>query len=46
MVRMRSKPRTRAYVDKRTTEGLSSNEVHHCVNRYVVRDLYPYILAD
>ncbi|MFC3472271.1 transposase [Massilia oculi] len=46
MVRMRSEPRTRAYVEKRTTEGLSNKEIHRCVNRYVVRELYPYILAD
>lgn len=46
MVRMRSEPRTRAYVEKRSTEGLSNKEIHRCVNRYVVRELYPYILAD
>lgn len=46
MVRMRSEPRTRAYVEKRTMEGLSNKEIHRCVKRYVVRELYPYILAD
>jgi len=46
MVRMRSEPRTRAYVEKRTTQGLSNKEIHRCVSRYVVRELYPYILAD
>lgn len=44
MVRMRSEPRTRAYVEKRTTEGLSNKEIHRCVSRYIVRELYPYIL--
>ena len=46
LVRMRSEPRTRAYVEKRTTQGLSNKEIHRCVSRYVVRELYPYILAD
>lgn len=46
MVRMRSEPRTRAYVQKRSAEGLSNKEIHRCVNRYVVRELYPYILTD
>lgn len=46
MVRMRSEPRTRAYVDKRSAQGLSNKEIHRCVKRYVVRELYPCILAD
>lgn len=46
MVRMRSDPRTRAYVDRRTKEGLSSKEIHRCLKRYIVRELYPLILAD
>jgi transposase len=31
---------------KRSTEGLSNKEIHRCVNRYVARELYPYVLAD
>jgi transposase len=46
MVRMRSEPRTRAYVERRTAEGLSSKEIHRCLKRYIVRELYPLILAD
>lgn len=46
MVRMRSDPRTRAYVDRRTKEGMSSKEIHRCLKRYIVRELYPLILAD
>lgn len=46
MVRMRSDPRTRAYVARRTTEGLSSKEIQRCLKRYIVRELYPLILAD
>jgi transposase len=46
MVRMRSDPRTRAYVARRTTEGLSSKEIQRCLKRYIIRELYPLILAD
>jgi transposase len=46
MVRMRSDPRTRAYVDRRSKEGMSNKEIHRCLKRYIVRELYPLILAD
>jgi transposase len=46
MVRMRSDPRTRAYVARRTAEGKSTKEIHRCLKRYIVRELYPLILAD
>lgn len=46
MVRMRSDPRTRAYVARRTTEGKSLKEIHRCLKRYIIRELYPLILAD
>lgn len=46
MVRMRSDPRTRAYVARRTTEGKSLKEIHRCLKRYIIRGLYPLILAD
>ena len=46
MGRMRSDPQTRAYVARRTAEGLSSKEIQRCVKRYIIRDLYPLILAD
>ena len=46
MVRMRSDPRTRAYVARRTAEGKSPKEIHRCLKRYIVRELYPLILAD
>ncbi|WP_239700675.1 IS110 family transposase [Massilia sp. 9096] len=46
MVRMRSEPRTRAYVERRTAEGMSSKEIHRCLKRYIVRELYPLILVD
>jgi transposase len=46
MVRMRSDPRARVYVDRRTKEGMSNKEIHGCLKRYIVRELYPLILAD
>jgi transposase len=46
MVRMRSDPRTLAYVDRRTKEGMSKKEIHRCLKRYLVRELYPLILED
>ena len=46
MVRMRSDPRTKAYVERRTREGMSNKEIHRCLKRYIVRELYPLILAD
>lgn len=46
MVRMRSEPRTRAYVERRTAEGMSNKEIHRCLKRYIIRELYPLILAD
>ena len=46
MVRMRSDARTRAYVARRSAEGLSTKEIQRCLKRYVVRELYPLILAD
>jgi len=46
MVRMRSDPRTREYVARRTAQGLSLKEIQRCLKRYIVRELYPLILAD
>ncbi len=46
MVRMRNDARTRDYVVRRTKEGLSKKEIHRCLKRYIVRELYPLILAD
>jgi len=46
MVRMRSDPRTKIYVERRTHEGLSTNEIHRCLKRYIVRELFPLIMGD
>lgn len=46
LVRMRSDPRTRAYVDRRSAQGMSRKEIHRCLKHYIVRALYPLIIAD
>lgn len=46
MVRMRSDPRTRAYVARRTAQGMSTKEIQRCLKRYIARELYPLLLAD
>jgi transposase len=46
MVRMRSEPRTQAYVMRRAAQGMSNREIQRCLKRYIVRELYPLILAD
>lgn len=40
LTRMRSCPRTRAYVTRRTAEGKSSREIRRCLKRYIARKLY------
>lgn len=46
LVRMRYDPRTRAYVDRRTKEGLSKKEIIRCLKRYIVREVHTTLLAD
>ncbi len=38
--RLRYDQRTRAYAERRTTEGLSKPEIIRCLKRYVARELY------
>ena len=46
VVRMRWCPRTRAYAERRTTEGLSKPEIMRCVKRYLAREVYHALVAD
>jgi transposase len=46
ITRMSSHPATRAYVDRRTKEGLSKTEIIRCLKRYVARQVYPHLRAD
>ncbi len=45
IVRMNSHAPTRAYVERRTAEGLSKPEIIRCLKRYLVRELFPLIRA-
>jgi transposase len=40
LVRMRHDARTRAYVGRRTTEGLPKKEIIRCLKRFVAREVY------
>ncbi|SCF17838.1 transposase, partial [Micromonospora mirobrigensis] len=44
--RMRYDPRTRAYVEKRTKQGLGKKEIMRCLKRYVVREVHAALLTD
>jgi transposase len=37
---MNSHPPTKAYVERRTKEGLSKTEIVRCLKRYVARETY------
>ena len=41
--RMGSDPATRAYVERRTSEGKSKAEITRCLKRYVAREVYPHL---
>ena len=40
LCRMRWDPRTRTYVERRTTEGLSKKEIIRCLKRLIAREIY------
>ena len=42
---MTGHPPTKAYVERRTAEGLSKPEIMRCLKRYVARELFPLIQA-
>lgn len=46
LVRARTDERTKAYVERRTREGRSLREITRCLKRYLVREIYPLLLAD
>jgi transposase len=43
ITRMSAHPATRAYVERRTAEGLSKKEIIRCLKRYVAREVYPHL---
>lgn len=46
LTRLGKDPRTRAYKDRRTKQGLSPKEIIRCLKRYVVREIHAALLAD
>ncbi len=40
---MSSHPPTRAYVERRTEEGLPEKEIIRCLKRYAAREVYPQL---
>jgi transposase len=46
MVRMQHHPETKAYVDRRITEGKTRREIRRCLMRNLARRLYPLLIAD
>jgi transposase len=46
LTRLRWDPRTRAYAERRTKEGLSKKEIIRCLKRYVARELYQLITTN
>jgi transposase len=40
LTRMRWDPRTRAYVERRTQQGLSKKDIMRCLKRYIAREVY------
>jgi transposase len=45
ITRMSSHAPTRAYVERRTAEGLSKKEIIRCLKRYVAREVYRHLRA-
>ncbi|NIZ90303.1 IS110 family transposase [Kineosporiaceae bacterium B12] len=46
VVRMRFCTQTRAYVERRTKEGLSKRDILRCLKRYIARQAYHAIMED
>lgn len=46
VVRLRYCPRTRAYLARRTAQGLSKKDIIRCLKRYVAREIYTALRAD
>jgi transposase len=46
LVRMQRDPRTRAYVARRTGQGLSKKDIMRCLKRYIARDVYRELIKN
>jgi transposase len=45
LVRMRCHPPTRAYVERRTKQGLSKLDIMRCLKRYIAREVYQHLTS-
>ena len=45
LTRMRTDPGTRAYIDRRLTEGKTTKEIRRCLKRYVSRQIFRTLAA-
>jgi transposase len=45
LVRMHCHPPTRAYVERRTKQGLSKLDIMRCLKRYIAREVYPHLTS-
>ena len=43
LTRVSNHPPVRAYVERRTTEGLSKREIIRCLKRYVACEVFPLV---
>jgi transposase len=43
VTRIRSSPRTRAYVTRRRAEGKTAPEIRRCLKRYIACELYRHL---
>jgi transposase len=43
LVRMRCHPETRAYVERRTKQGLAKLDILRCLKRYIAREIYHHL---
>ena len=45
VVRLRYDPQTKAYMERRTKEGMSKAEIIRCLKRYVAREVFAFLHA-
>jgi transposase len=45
LVRMHCHPATKAYVERRTKQGLSKLDILRCLKRYIAREIYPHLTS-
>ena len=46
ITRLRCHPPTRAYLARRTAEGLSKKDIMRCLKRFLAREVHAAVMAD